>query len=491
MRRQPPQVVGARGREKKHEVEFSEVDAGGKILGDRLRKVGDVAAKVESLLGFTSEQFRQVVILPQGEFRNLLHADSSEKEKVLKQLFGTPLYERVEGILKERRSDLKHKLEELAAEQRGKLSAWLEEIEDPTVEMLEAQTKEFEERHVEVVEARDAKRDERQAADLALADGRAVDALFTQWAAAVANEATLADQRGSMEKLGKIVEAGRRAHGLVDLEDKVDERRRDLLAAQGEKARLEETVSGLLKRIKDIEPAVAVMKKKKGRIQQWTRKHAKLEERLGRVDALATHRSEANESATVAEQLKADAGEAQERLEGAAARREQFAQEVKSLMQGVASEEPRDVDAAKRGLETRLTLEKDVETLKRVAGECDELAREVRRTQDKGRVSPISNPRRCANRRRAMPRVWITRTPPSGRQSRRRCDFGSADHRRPRRCPRTVRGEDPGEEPSRWGRTGRHRNFSGRTPRVVSMNFGLRSRRSLRPSESASRELTT
>jgi exonuclease SbcC len=52
-------------------------------------RLGDVDGKIHELLGLTAEQWKQVVILPQGEFRRFLLATSSEKEGLLEQLFAT------------------------------------------------------------------------------------------------------------------------------------------------------------------------------------------------------------------------------------------------------------------------------------------------------------------------------------------------------------------------------------------------------------------
>jgi exonuclease SbcC len=60
-----------------------------------------VSAASEELLGFRSEQFRQVVMLPQGRFQKLLEADSREREQILRALFDTGHYNAVELALKE------------------------------------------------------------------------------------------------------------------------------------------------------------------------------------------------------------------------------------------------------------------------------------------------------------------------------------------------------------------------------------------------------
>ena len=71
----------------------------------------DVAPEVERIIGFSADQFRQVVMLPQGRFRELLSADSKQREQIMQALFGTGRYASVEARLKERRRDLESGLE--------------------------------------------------------------------------------------------------------------------------------------------------------------------------------------------------------------------------------------------------------------------------------------------------------------------------------------------------------------------------------------------
>jgi DNA repair protein SbcC/Rad50 len=69
-----------------------------------------VTEHVERLLGFRSDQFRQVVMLPQGEFRRLLLADSRQRQEILEILFQTQLYRRIEEALKQAAKDLKQEI---------------------------------------------------------------------------------------------------------------------------------------------------------------------------------------------------------------------------------------------------------------------------------------------------------------------------------------------------------------------------------------------
>lgn len=62
----------------------------------------NVKDKAAELLGFSHEQFSQVVVLPQGEFRRLLTAPSLEKQKILEVLFGTSRWQVFTKALSER-----------------------------------------------------------------------------------------------------------------------------------------------------------------------------------------------------------------------------------------------------------------------------------------------------------------------------------------------------------------------------------------------------
>ena len=50
-------------------------------------KKDDLTRKAEALIGLTKEQFRLVVLLPQGQFERFLTASSTEKEEILEKIF--------------------------------------------------------------------------------------------------------------------------------------------------------------------------------------------------------------------------------------------------------------------------------------------------------------------------------------------------------------------------------------------------------------------
>jgi DNA repair protein SbcC/Rad50 len=84
----------------------------GVVLANQWKSVTE---HVERLLGFRSDQFRQVVMLPQGEFRRLLLADSRQRQEILEVLFQTQLYRRIEEALKQAAKELKQEITETDA----------------------------------------------------------------------------------------------------------------------------------------------------------------------------------------------------------------------------------------------------------------------------------------------------------------------------------------------------------------------------------------
>ncbi len=67
-------------------------------------KVRDVNERVHEVTGFTADQFRRVIVIPQGRFRDVLVSSGEAREELLKRIFGTDSYERFESIVSGRRT---------------------------------------------------------------------------------------------------------------------------------------------------------------------------------------------------------------------------------------------------------------------------------------------------------------------------------------------------------------------------------------------------
>src|SRR5579863_6027991 len=66
-------------------------------------RVAEADQEIRDLMGMSAEQFFQVVLLPQGQFAQFLQAKAQEKEELLRKLFSTDRFRRVEDWLAERR----------------------------------------------------------------------------------------------------------------------------------------------------------------------------------------------------------------------------------------------------------------------------------------------------------------------------------------------------------------------------------------------------
>ena len=74
------------------------IDEEWKLLATKAQEIRDY---VQQIIGFRVDQFLQVVLLPQGDFRKLLVAPTSEREVLLHTIFKTSVYKRMQDVLKE------------------------------------------------------------------------------------------------------------------------------------------------------------------------------------------------------------------------------------------------------------------------------------------------------------------------------------------------------------------------------------------------------
>ena len=77
----------------------------------------DVTKQIENILGFKAEQFRQIVLLPQGEFRRFLISESKERKSILETLFKTGIYRQIEALLAEKSKMIEQEYENIKKEQ--------------------------------------------------------------------------------------------------------------------------------------------------------------------------------------------------------------------------------------------------------------------------------------------------------------------------------------------------------------------------------------
>ena len=96
------------------------------IEGDEERlivapKVTEATEAIINLTGLSAEQFRQVMVLPQGKFRELLLAKSEEREMIFQQLFQTHVYSRLQNNLRDQANAILAALKEIQLQKKALL----------------------------------------------------------------------------------------------------------------------------------------------------------------------------------------------------------------------------------------------------------------------------------------------------------------------------------------------------------------------------------
>ncbi|MDX8343667.1 AAA family ATPase [Rossellomorea sp. YZS02] len=155
------------------ELYVNDEDGKEHLLAANVREVDE---KIRGLIQLDANQFRQILMIPQGEFRKLLTSDSKDKELILQRLFHTELYKVIQEKLKSEADDLKKAVETSVEERtRELLRIHFEENEElqslllenplndhrilqllaPQIEIMENKGQELQQQYESVQEKRD------------------------------------------------------------------------------------------------------------------------------------------------------------------------------------------------------------------------------------------------------------------------------------------------------------------------------------------------
>ncbi|MCC3359117.1 AAA family ATPase [Bacillus sp. REN16] len=100
VRRQLPHIKQGNKSATGDQYEFYEKIDGREVPCVDRQIVSEINKRVEELVGLTKDQFSQIVMLPQGEFRKLLTSQTENKEEILRKIFRTGTYREINDRLK-------------------------------------------------------------------------------------------------------------------------------------------------------------------------------------------------------------------------------------------------------------------------------------------------------------------------------------------------------------------------------------------------------
>lgn len=86
--------------------------------GKTVSKTTEVNNAIREILGIDRKQFSQIAMIAQGDFLKLLHADTKERQKIFRDIFGTGAYQIIQEKLKDEASLLSKKYDE------AKIKTW-------------------------------------------------------------------------------------------------------------------------------------------------------------------------------------------------------------------------------------------------------------------------------------------------------------------------------------------------------------------------------
>ncbi|MCR9942617.1 AAA family ATPase [Vibrio owensii] len=136
-----PKARGEGMTVRKHTAALYEITDEDKLITS---KTTQVKTEVTNIIGLNETQFRQVMVLPQGKFRELLLATSKEREEIFGQLFQTDIYKKIEYALKDKASAISKAKDEFDNQIRGALQVAGVSSEVELTEQREALSVQFE-----------------------------------------------------------------------------------------------------------------------------------------------------------------------------------------------------------------------------------------------------------------------------------------------------------------------------------------------------------
>ena len=308
--------------------------------------VTEVSDRIGQLIGFDAEQFRQVVLLPQGQFQRFLLAEVKDRSAIMQRIFRTERYQRLEEALLQESIDL----ENAAKEEREHIDQMLRSENLNTSDELRARIAELKEaidRHAEELKVlEDRQKDARRAREA----GTAAEHKLQDLAAAQKRFAEKEAQGESVRDFRVRLERAERAHPVLYKEHMAID------AAALEKRRTDEQRTAETQ-IKTAQKELHAAQQRREAAEKQEPERTKKAERIQVLTDYAERATQLHTCRKLAEALRASCVRAEERLKHSARSIE---------MLGIEHKENEDrIAALEKILVTREAVQHEQERLKR------------------------------------------------------------------------------------------------------------------------------
>lgn len=270
-----------------------------------------VDGKVVELMGFKAGQFRQVVLLPQGQFQEFLLAGSLERQAILQVLFQTARYAKIAEALGTSAQGLKEEIRTLLTE-TGQLLAQAGVADETALQdRLASQSREI----GALRRDQQAANAQLDAANTALQEGHRLHALIAEREESASRLAELRQRSAEIEAKRTALEQARRADRVHPVAVSLVEAEGVLVERRAEGAALYEAFGACERALVETGTALELAERKESRREDLRRTIARLKELEPQLLLLEQRREDMRTASRERTDLEADIERAQKRLE--------------------------------------------------------------------------------------------------------------------------------------------------------------------------------
>ncbi|CAN5627274.1 SMC family ATPase [soil metagenome] len=240
-------------------------------LAGKVEAVDDV---IEKLLGMNERQFRQVVVLPQGRFREFLSSSSTERQAILEKLFQTDRFSRLQTYVASRARLDEAKFAQASESLFVKMKQFgIEQFDDIEPKKIELQLK--------VTQTNEARALARQTVDRLSAEfnqSKEFELAKSRHTALTVEHTRLEQRSGAIDQAKRRLSEARTWQPFFQLEDQQIAALRKSIDRKATHAVASSTVRSLSKIQEDSVKRHAVLVAKKPSISELTSERARLRE---------------------------------------------------------------------------------------------------------------------------------------------------------------------------------------------------------------------
>ena len=265
--------------------------------------VTEVSKRIGQLIGFDADQFRQVVLLPQGQFQRFLLAEVKDRSAIMQRIFRTERYQRLEEALLQESI----RLENAAKEERAQIDQMLHTENLNTSDELRARISELKEaidRHAEELKNFETQqKNARRAREL----GASAEQKLQELAAAQKHLAEKQAQEEDVRDFRMRLERAQRAHPVlyaereaIQAEELKKRRTNELNAADARFISAKtafQTAQAALKTAEEQEPERAKKVQRMQQLTEYAERAAQLQNCRQIVEELRASNAHAEETA--------------------------------------------------------------------------------------------------------------------------------------------------------------------------------------------------